>query len=106
MIYVERQTRSLDVRVALATAILARFCSHYNAHVAKIFVQAVLNSGTGNQPVAFYQAKSIKSISYEIQKQKLELEVLADRGKQTGAMADRYQKIIQDYGQADQALRS
>jgi hypothetical protein len=23
--------------------------------------------------------------------------VLADRGKQTGAMADRYQKIIQDY---------
>jgi len=56
-----------------------------------------LNQGQETSQWAFYQAKSIKSYIYEIQKQKLELEVLADRGKQTGAMADRYQKIIQDY---------
>jgi len=84
--------------VALATAILAVFCSHYNALCGKIFVQGSPESGTGNQPVGLLSGrKSIKSYIYEIQKQKLELEVLADRGKQTGAMADRYQKIIQDY---------
>jgi hypothetical protein len=83
--------------VALATAILAVFAAITTLYVGKYSSRAVLNQGQETSQWAFYQAKSIKSYIYEIQKQKLELEVLADRGKQTGAMADRYQKIIQDY---------
>ena len=83
--------------VALATAILAVFAAITTLYVGKYSSRAVLNQGQETSQWAFYQAKSIKSYIYEIQKQKLDLEVLADRGKQTGAMADRYQKIIQDY---------
>ena len=46
---------------------------------------------------AFYQAKSIKSYIYEIQKQQMELRMQADRGLSSGPLADRYKAIMSDY---------
>jgi len=83
--------------VALTTAILAVFAAVTTLYVGKYSSRAVLNQGQETSQWAFYQAKSIKSYIYEIQKQKLELELLADQGLKTGAVADRYQKLISDY---------
>jgi len=58
--------------------------------VGKYSVQGSPDQGQETSQWAFYQAKSISSSLYEIQKQKLELEVLADRGKQTGAWRTEY----------------
>lgn len=83
--------------VALSTAILAVLAAVTTLYVGKYSSRAVLNQGQETSQWAFYQAKSIKSYIYEIQKQKLELEMLADKGLKAGPAGDRYQKIIQDY---------
>lgn len=83
--------------VALSTAILAVLAAVTTLYVGKYSSRAVLNQGQETSQWAFYQAKSIKSYIYEIQKQKLELEMLADKGLKTCPAGDRYQKIIQDY---------
>lgn len=83
--------------VALATAIMAVFAAITTLYVGKYSSRAVLNQGQETSQWAYYQAKSIKSYVYEIQKQKLELELLADKGLRTGAVSERYQKIIADY---------
>ena len=83
--------------VALATAILAVFAAITTLYVGKYSSRAVLNQGQETSQWAFYQAKSIKSYIYEIQKQKMELEILADRGLKTGPVSDRYRKIITDF---------
>lgn len=83
--------------VALATAIMAVFAAITTLYVGKFSSRAVLNQGQETSQWAYYQAKSIKSYVYEIQKQKLELELLADKGLRTGAVSERYQKIIAEY---------
>lgn len=83
--------------VALATAILAVCAAITTLYMGKYSSRAILSQGQETSQWAFYQAKSIKSYIYEIQKQKLELELAADRKLAAGAVGDRYQKIIADY---------
>jgi hypothetical protein len=60
--------------VALATAAMAVFAAVTTLYVGKYSSRAILNQGQETSQWAYYQAKSIKSYVYEIQKQKLDLE--------------------------------
>jgi hypothetical protein len=83
--------------VALATAIMAVLAAITTLYMGKYSSRAILSQGQETSQWAYYQAKSIKSYIYEIQKQKMELELLADKGLRTGSVSDRYQKIMADY---------
>ena len=83
--------------VALATAIMAVFAAITTLYVGKYSSRAVLHQGQETSQWAYYQAKSIKSYIYEIQRQKMELEMLADKGLRAGSVSDRYRKIMADY---------
>ncbi len=82
--------------VALATAIMAVFAAITTLYLGKYSSRAILNQGQETNQWAYYQSKSIKSYIYEIQKQKLELEMLQPAGKPKAVM-DKYSKLINDY---------
>jgi hypothetical protein len=83
--------------VALATAIMAVLAAITTLYMGKYSSRAILNQGQETSQWAYYQAKSIKSYIYEIQKQKLELEILSLRIGSNGPLADRYSKVMSDY---------
>lgn len=83
--------------VALTTAIMAVFAAVTTLYVGKYSSRAVLNQGQETDQWAFYQAKSIKSYLHEIQKQKIELEILAGNGRQSSAVMDKINKVLADY---------
>ena len=83
--------------VALVTAIMAVLTAITTLYMGKYSSRAILNQGQETSQWAYYQAKSIKSYIYEIQKQKLELEMLSLRIGQTGSLADKYLKIMSNY---------
>ena len=82
--------------VALATAVMAVFAAITTLYLGKYSSRAILNQGQETSQWAFYQAKSIKSYIYEIQKQKMELETMALANKPKAVM-DKYSQIINDY---------
>lgn len=82
--------------VALATAAMAVFAAVTTLYVGKYSSRAILNQGQETSQWAYYQAKSIKSYVYEIQKQKLELEMMA-KASMPKALTDRYSQLIKDY---------
>ena len=82
--------------VALATAIMAVFAAITTLYLGKYSSRAILNQGQETNQWAYYQSKSIKSYIYEVQKQKLELEILQTAGKPK-AVIDKYSKLISDY---------
>ncbi len=74
------------------------FCSRHNPLHGEILIPGDFkNQGQETSQWAYYQAKSIKSYIYEIQKQKLELEMLSLKTGQSGSLADKYLKIMNDY---------
>jgi hypothetical protein len=83
--------------VALATAILAVLAAVTTLYVGKYSSRTILSQAQETDQWAFYQAKIIKSYLYEVQKQNMELEMLAQRGKIRAEASDRYQKVIRDY---------
>jgi hypothetical protein len=54
--------------VALATATMSVFAAVTTLYVGKYSSRAILNQGQETSQWAYYQAKSIKSYVYEIQK--------------------------------------
>ena len=82
--------------VALATAIMAVFAAITTLYLGKYSSRAILNQGQETNQWAYYQSKSIKSYIYEVQKQKLELEILQTAGKPK-VVIDKYSKLINDY---------
>lgn len=83
--------------VALSTAIMAVLAAVTTLYMGKYSSRAILHQGQETDQWAYYQAKSIKSYIYEIQKQKLELELMASGGKQTKAVLNRYNDLIRNY---------
>jgi hypothetical protein len=83
--------------VALTTAIMAVLAAVTTLYVGKYSSRAVLDQGQETNKWSYYQAKSIKSYIYEIQKQKLELEILAQRGKLPAGVREQYEKVIAGY---------
>ena len=82
--------------VALATAIMAVSAAVTTLYMGKFSSRAILNQGQETSQWAYYQAKSIKSYIYEIQKQKLELETMVLANKPQSVM-DKYSQLIHDY---------
>ena len=82
--------------VALATAIMAVLAAITTLYLGKYSSRAILHQGQETSQWAYYQAKSIKSYVYEIQKQKLELEMMAPASRPKAVM-DRYSQLIKDY---------
>lgn len=83
--------------VALATAIMAVLAAVTTLYMGKYSSRAILNQGQETSQWAYYQAKSIKSYIYEIQKQKLELEILSLKSGQPGSIVEKHYKIMSDY---------
>jgi len=83
--------------VALATAILAVFAAVTTLYVGKYSSRTILAQAQETDQWSYYQAKSIKSYLYEIQKQNMELELLAGQGKMKGDATERYLKAVRDY---------
>jgi hypothetical protein len=92
----EMKTETWMSWVALATAIMAVLAAITTLYLGKYSSRAILNQGQETSQWAFYQAKSIKSYIYEIQKQKLELETIVLTNKPKVAM-DKYSQLISDY---------
>jgi hypothetical protein len=83
--------------LALTTAFLAVFAAITTMFMGKYSTRAILAQGHETDQWAYYQAKSIKGHTYEIQKQKLELEFSTLQGRMSGALAEKYKKTIADY---------
>lgn len=83
--------------VALTTAVLAVFAAVTTLYVGKYSSRAVMGQGQETNQWSYYQAKSIKSYIYEIQKQRLELELVSQKGRLAPEVVEKYQKLIHDY---------
>ncbi len=83
--------------VALTTAIMAVFAAITTLYVGKYSSRTIMHQAQETNEWSYYQAKSIKSYIYEIQKQKLELEMLMEGAKRPKAVADKVDKVLADY---------
>jgi DNA repair ATPase RecN len=83
--------------LALTTVILAVCATLSTFKGAGYSTRAVLSQTQAANQWAYYQAKSIKSYLYEIQKEALELGYKKDKTKTTRVLADEYEKKIELY---------
>ncbi len=84
--------------LALTTVVLAVCATLATFKGAGFSTRSVMSQTRASDQWAFYQAKSIKGYVYEMQKDKLELELAASGGKMSPAVAEEYRKKIADYG--------
>ncbi len=82
--------------VALTTAILAVFAAVTTLYLGKYSSRAILSQGLETNQWGYFQSKSIKQHTYEIQKQNLELERLAQPNMPKAA-ALKYDDTIANY---------
>ena len=82
--------------IALTTAILAVFAAITTLYLGKYSSRAILSQGLETNQWSYFQSKSIKQHTYEIQKQKLALERLA-QPQMPKAAAEKYDAAIADY---------
>src|SRR5271169_2462239 len=83
--------------LALTTAFLAVFAAVTTMFMGKYSNRGLLLQGQESDQWAYYQAKSIKGHTYEIQKQKLELELAAQQLKMPAFAVKKYQTVIANY---------
>jgi len=83
--------------VALSTAVIAVFAAVTTLYVGKFSSRAVLFKAEETNQWAYFQAKSIKGHTYEIQKDRLELEILASGGKFSPRAARKYEETLAAY---------
>lgn len=84
--------------LALSTAIIAVLAALTTLYMGKFSTRAVLLQGVESNQWAYYQAKSIKQHTFEIQKERLELELATQGEKLSPAARERYGKAIATYG--------
>lgn len=82
--------------IALTTAIMAVFAAVTTLYVGKYSSRTVLFQAQETDQWSYYQAKSIKSYLYEIQKQELELELAAGGAVQKAAL-QKIRAVLADY---------
>ncbi len=83
--------------LALATVILAVCATLSTFKGGGFSTRSVLSQTQASDQWAFYQAKSIKGYLYELQKDKLELELKSMGPKVSSSTAEEYQKKIDFY---------
>ncbi len=84
--------------IALSTAVMAVFAAITTLYVGKYSSRAVLHQGEETDMWAYYQAKSIKQHTFEIQKEKIEQELLAQAGKLTREAREKADQMLARYG--------
>jgi hypothetical protein len=84
--------------LALSTAIMAVLAALTTLYMGKFSSRAILAQGQESDQWAYYQAKSIKGHTFEINRKTLELQYLTQKGLPPEAAAE-YQKTIQKYGE-------
>ena len=84
--------------LALSTAIMAVLAALTTLYMGKFSSRAILAQGQESDQWAYYQAKSIKGHTYEINRKTLELQFLAQKGLSPEAAAE-FRKTIQKYGE-------
>jgi hypothetical protein len=84
--------------LALTTVILAVCATLATFKGGGYSTRSVMTQTQASDQWAFYQAKSIKGYLYEMQKDKLELELTALGAKAPQAVRDEYAKRIDGYG--------
>lgn len=83
--------------LALSTAIMAVLAALTTLYMGKYSSRAIMAQGQESDQWAFYQAKSIKGSTFEVNKKTLELQYATQKGLSPEATAE-YQKTIQKYG--------
>jgi hypothetical protein len=83
--------------LALTTAFLAVFAAVTTMFMGKYSTRAILAQGHETDQWAYYQAKSIKGHTYEMQKAKLEIDLASLQGRLPAALTEKYKKMIADY---------
>src|SRR5512136_374012 len=83
--------------VALSTAVIAVFAAVTTLYVGKFSSRAVLFKAEESNQWAYFQAKSIKGHTYEIQKDRLEMEILASGGRFSPKAAKKYEETLAAY---------
>ncbi len=84
--------------LALSTAIMAVLAALTTLYMGKFSSRAILAQGQESDQWAYYQAKSIKGHTFDINKKTLELQFLAQKGLSPEAAAE-FKKTIQKYGE-------
>jgi hypothetical protein len=84
--------------LALSTAIMAVLAALTTLYMGKFSSRAIMAQGQESDQWAYYQAKSIKGSTFEVNKKTLELQYLVQKGLSPEATAE-YQKTINNYGE-------
>ncbi len=84
--------------LALTTVILAVCATLATFKGGGFSTRSVMSQTQASDQWAFYQAKSIKGYIYEMQKDKLELELKTLGPRVSPEVAEEYRKKIEDYG--------
>jgi hypothetical protein len=83
--------------LALTTVVLAVCATLSTFKGGGYSTRSVLSQSQASNQWAYYQAKSIKGYLYELQREKLDLELKAMGPKAPAALAEEYQKKIEGY---------
>jgi hypothetical protein len=83
---------------ALSTAIMAVLAALTTLYMGKFSSRAIMAQGQESDQWAYYQAKSIKGHTFEVNKKTLELQYLVQKGLSPEAAAE-YQKTLSKYGE-------
>ncbi len=84
--------------LALSTAIMAVLAALTTLYMGKYSSRAIMAQGQESDQWAYYQAKSIKGHTFEINRKTLELQLLTQKGLSPVAAAE-YRKILNKYGE-------
>lgn len=84
--------------LALSTAIMAVLAALTTLYMGKYSSRAIMAQGQESDQWAYYQAKSIKGHTYEVNLRTLELQYLFQKGL-PGEAAAEYQKTLKKYGE-------
>jgi hypothetical protein len=83
--------------LALTTVLLAVCATLSSFELEHFSVESVLKQAMASDQWAFYQSKSVKGYLYELQKEKLELDLKANERSFSGALVDEYQQKAKWY---------
>jgi hypothetical protein len=84
--------------LALSTAIMAVLAALTTLYMGKFSSRAIMAQGQESDQWAYYQAKSIKGHTFEVNKKTLELQYLVQKVLSPEAAAE-YQKTLSKYGE-------
>jgi len=84
--------------LALSTAIMAVLAALTTLYMGKYSSRAILAQGQESDQWAFYQAKSIKGHTFELNRKTLELQLLTQKGLTPGTAAE-FRTTLDRYGE-------